>query len=206
MPVDAQQNKITATTKILVFISPLDPLSGKGGQSGPLNYLFSAGTKHSLENNNGIFFKNSKIQLAAVPDGTSNTFMIGETLIGDGSDKAKTVKRQHVVLDAMALKDLNDNSGVKLFEANENIAGDRGHHWIQGKFLQGTFTGTLPINDAKPDVSCGGAGGLSALRTLGKGVNISMGDGSVRFVSLKVSMQVWQAACTRDGGEAVNLN
>jgi hypothetical protein len=123
--------------------------------------------------------------------------MIGETLIGDGGKQAKDVKRQHVNLGPNALKNLNDNSGVQDFAGNKNIAGDRCHSWLDGKFLHGTFTGTRTLNDTKPDVDCGGLGGLSGLRSLERSINVAMGDGSVRSVSVSVSMKTWQAACTR---------
>src|SRR5262249_29010847 len=150
----------------------------KRGDIAPTNYLFSAGTKFSLDKNNGVFFKDSALKITNITDGTSNTIMIGETLIGDGGKEAKTVQRQHVKLDVMALNTLNDDSGVKEFAGNKNIAGDRGHSWIEGKFLYGTFTGTRKINDGRPDVDCGGTGGLSALRSVHKGVNVAMCDGS----------------------------
>jgi len=37
------------------------------------------------------------------------------------------------------------------------------------------------------------------------GVQVALGDGSVRFVSDTISLPVWQAACTRQGGEATQL-
>jgi prepilin-type processing-associated H-X9-DG protein len=188
---------------IPTFLNPMDPQSSHKGKSAPTNYLFSAGTQFSLDNNNGVMYLNSNVKFTQITDGTSNTIMIGETLIGDDGKQAQDVKRQHVALDPMELKNLNDNSGVQDFANNKNIVGDRCHSWIEGKFLQGTFTGTRKINDAKPDVDCGGAGGLSALRGLEKGVNVAMCDGSVRFVSDAISFQTWQAAITRNGGEVL---
>jgi len=201
--VTAQANDPVRTMRIPVLLSPLDPLSTHGGKTGPTNYLFSAGTKQSLANNNGVFFRGSQIMLTHIADGTSNTFMIGETLIGGADGKVKSVQRQHVELDAMNLDKLNDNSGVQEFAAGQNVVGTRCHTWIEGKFLQGTFTGTRKVNDTRPDVDCGGGGGLSALRGLEKGINIAMCDGSVRFVSQAISFQSWQALCTRNGGEVI---
>jgi len=202
-PARAQANDAVRGTVVTVLRSPLDPLVQHQGKTAPTNYLFSAGTKFSLANNNGLFFQNSKVTFTQVTDGLSNTVMTGETLLGDGGTQAKTVKRQHVALDVMALPKLNDDSGVKEFADNKSIAGDRGHSWLLGKFLHGTFTGTRALNDTKPDVDCGGAGGLSALRSLQHGFNVGFGDGSVRFVSPTMAFPTWQAMCTRNGGEVI---
>jgi prepilin-type processing-associated H-X9-DG protein len=157
-----------------------------------------------LEDNDGIFFQNSKINFAKITDGTSNTFMIGETLKGDGGDKAVDVGRQYVLLkDKDALKDLKDESGVQGWKDNKNIAGDRCASWMDGRFLQGTFTGTRGINDEKPDVSCDYAGGLSGLRTLTDGVNIAFCDGSVHYVKKTIKFDVMKLLISRDDGQVI---
>jgi prepilin-type processing-associated H-X9-DG protein len=203
MPVRAQANDQIRSMQVAVFLSPLDPVSTQKIKTAPTSYLFSAGTGFSLADNNGIFFKESQIKFTDITDGTANTLMIGETLIGDGSKQAKDVKRQHVELGPAALKTVNDKSGVQEFANDKKIAGDRCHSWLEGKFLQGTFTGTRTVNDTKPDVDCGGLGGLSGLRTLERTVNVAFADGHVRAVSVSVSLASWQAACTRAANDMV---
>jgi Tfp pilus assembly protein PilE len=201
--VDDEANKKVAATVVKVFLNPQDPETQVNKDFGATNYLFSAGSEYSLKENNGVFFKDSKIKIPDISDGTSNTVMIGETLKGDGMEKATDVHRQHVALKKEALKDLGDESGAKEWKDNKNIAGDRCKSWMDGRFLQGTFTATRKVNDDKPDVDCGGAGGLSALRGLGDGVNVALCDGSARFINMKISMTTWQAAATRAGGEVL---
>src|SRR5439155_17825329 len=140
-----------------------DPLVRVPQDYGATNYLFSAGSKPTLKDNDGVFYQDSGVSLAAIPDGTSNTILAGETLKGDGGTKAVDVRRQHVVLDKDALKDFKDETGVDDFANNRHIAGDRCASWMDGRFLQGTFTGTRLLNDARPDVNGAGLGGLSAL-------------------------------------------
>jgi type II secretory pathway pseudopilin PulG len=190
---------------IKVFLSPQDPVMSVETNAGATNYLYSAGTKPSLKGNDGVFFQDSKIRFPAdIPDGTSNTLLVGETLKGDGGKKAADVKRQHVLLDIKALDGLNDESGVEQFKENKHIASDRCASWMDGRFLQGTFTATRSLNDAKPDVSCGGDGGLSALRSLDDQVSVAMCDGSARLVDAKkVSLQTWKLLAGRNDGQPI---
>jgi hypothetical protein len=200
---DDPANAAARSTLVKVFMSPLDPQERPNKDFGPTNYVFSAGSKPSLKDNDGIFYQDSKTKFTDITDGTSNTLMIGETLKGDGGTKAKDVKRQHVKLKADALKDLKDDAGEQDFKDDKNIAGDRCASWMDGRFLQGTFTGTRQPNDARPDVDCGGAGGLSALRSLHDTVGVAMGDGSARMVKKTVSKETWKALVTRNGGEVI---
>jgi prepilin-type processing-associated H-X9-DG protein len=189
---------------IKTFLAPIDPVESVKKDHAPTNYLFSAGSKASLESNDGVFYLDSATKLTDIKDGTSNTIMAGETLKGDGGEKAVTVKRQHVRLKKDALKDLADDAGVKDWKDGKHIAGDRGASWMDGRFLQGTFASNRAINDEKPDVDCGGAGGLSGLRTLMATTNVAFCDGSVHSLSTGVKLDVLKALATRDGGEVIN--
>jgi prepilin-type N-terminal cleavage/methylation domain-containing protein/prepilin-type processing-associated H-X9-DG protein len=203
-PITDKANAAAAEVTIKICLNPQDPVQNVQKDRGATNYLFSAGTKPSLEENDGIFFQNSKITIANITDGTSNTFMIGETLKGDGSTKAVDVKRQYVLLkDKGALKNLKDNAGSEDWKDSKNIVGDRGASWMDGRFLQGTFTGTRSINDERPDVSCDYAGGLSGLQTQSDGVNVSFCDGSVRFVRKNVKFEVLKLLISRDDGQVI---
>jgi prepilin-type processing-associated H-X9-DG protein len=77
---------------------------------------------------------------------------------------------------------------------------------MDGRFLQGTFTATLTMNNKDPDVDCGGAGGISALRGLTDGSNIALCDGSVRFVSNKISLVTWKNAADRADGNVLGAD
>jgi hypothetical protein len=129
--------------------------------------------------------------------------MIGETLKGDSGMKAMDVHRQHVQYKKVALEKLNADSGVADFQADKNIAADRCGSWMDGRFLQGTFTATRTLNDPKPDVNCAGVGGLSGLRSLSDAVNIALCDGSVRSVNKKVTEKTWKLLAGRNDGEVI---
>ena len=203
-PVDDKANANVRQTLLKVFLSPRDPVMAVSADYGPTNYLFNAGSETALEKNNGLFFKDSKIRFADVTDGLSNTALAGETLKGDRQvKKGASVWRQHVAYKAEALKGLMDNSGVQDFEKGKHIASNRCASWMDGRFLQGTYTATRPLNSELPDVDCGGAGGLSALRSLDRVFIIALADGSVRVISPKIKFATWKLLHSRADGEAL---
>ena len=185
-PITDEANAAARKTVIATFLDPRDPIKSVRDDCGATNYLF----------NDQSFFRNSKTKFPQdFPDGLSNTIAIGATLKGDGSEKAEDVRRQYVLLKKDALKGVNADTGAADWKENTHIAGDRCASWMDGRFLQGTFNGKLKLNDERPDVSCGGEGGVSTLRSLNDEIVVGLGDGSSRFVNAKkLSFKTWTYA------------
>lgn len=182
--IDDKANAAMRKVRIKTLLSPSDPIESVN-EWGATNYLF----------NDKAFSLNSKSRIpVSFPDGTSNTIAIGETLKGDGKTKATDVKRQYVFLKKEDLKGTGPNTGVKYFKDGKNIAGDRCASWMDGRFLQGTFNARLMPNDERPDVSCGGISGVSALRSLDDVVLVGLADGSARTVKNTISRETWEHA------------
>lgn len=280
-PVDDRANDKARKVEIKLFLSPLDPQKTVYADRGANNYLFCAGSKPGLKNNNGVFCQDSEVSLGPIAgaNGCSNTLMAVETVKGDGGAKAMDVRRQHVLLKPAslvkpknaptlkvdvervkqwvvdlgsnqfdvrkkateeleklgeaiepALKEakenkptleiskrldqllqkiarerlerleaplgtLKDDAGVPDWKDGTNIAGDRGSSWLDGRFLQTTFTATLPFNDAKPDINVSGLGGLSAVRNLGSPVILAaFCDGHVQTIPVTFDLKSWKGA------------
>jgi type II secretory pathway pseudopilin PulG len=201
--VDDKANAEVRKVRVPTFLSPRDPLMSVSADFGATNYLFNAGSKAALKDNDGVLYRDSKTKFVDITDGTSNTIMAGETLKGDDGGKAVDVRRQHVLLKKDALDGIKPETGVEEWKDNKHIAGGRCASWMDGRFLQGTFSGNRTLNDARPDVSCGGLGGLSGLRSLERITNVAMCDGSARVISQDVKLEVWQALAGRNDGIAV---
>jgi type II secretory pathway pseudopilin PulG len=198
--VDDKANADVRKTIVKTFLDPRDGIKSVSTDFGPTNYLFCAGSKPELADNNGVFYKNSKVTFADIQDGTSNTMMAGATLKGDSAVKATDMRRQHVLLKKEDLKGIKDDAGVKDWEQDKNIVADRCASWMDGRFLQSTFTGTRMLNDGKPDVNCAGIGGLSGLRSVDGTTAIAIADGSVRTVNDKVALKVWKLLADKADG------
>lgn len=98
-PVDDKANNNARARPVKIYRSPLDPQMTVREDAGPTNYLFCAGAKPGLKNNNGVFHQESAVTLGQITngDGTTNTLLAAETLKGDGGTKAVDVRRQHVM-------------------------------------------------------------------------------------------------------------
>jgi len=179
-------------------LAPTD-VGGGGDAEGPsASYVGNAGSTvfgptNGGTNLNGVLYPQSTIKLIHISDGTSNTLLVSEIILGPMAGATDAY-----------------SSGDR-----------RGRIWnaYSGEQLFSTFN--LP-NSTVPDVAYGcnqnfppapctavgtnphGANYNQSARSYHSGgVNAAKCDGSVLFVSASVSLNVWQAAGTRNGGETV---
>jgi prepilin-type N-terminal cleavage/methylation domain-containing protein/prepilin-type processing-associated H-X9-DG protein len=157
---------------------------------------------------NGVFYTESaRITLPGIHDGTSNTALFSERVLGDGN---------------MGLvSPLEDTFNGPNGAPGRPASADEAHAWCQSVDVtnpanqfpifmgapwghgQHVYQHILPPNGR----SCGWLPSLRAAMTASSrhtnGVNVLLGDGSVRFVNNGVNLATWRAIGSRDAGEVV---
>ena len=181
------------------------------------NYMANGGTGQGTFYDtrfptDGLFWNDSKVRVAEVLDGTSNTVFMAETLRGacfttTGSKPAEP-RRQAGSLATVALTIPNQPGTNPLLSDSlcasaTSWLGSHAIAWIWGQTPQTFFnTHALP-NSPVPDCTSNGQGWFRAASMHPGGVNALLGDGSVRFINDRISIVIWQGLSTRKGGEVV---
>ncbi len=200
-------NPIT-TTPVQMFACPSDGSApGQGGNGGSFafqgSYAVCAGGITWVGNvgspvdlgqstaTGGMFFRDSQIRLQTIPDGSSNTLMVSEGIIrGNGTGAWGE-------LGGYWGGAPHGSYGFSTFEVPNTSIPDRVYSCKSTTF---------------PNAPCenGNAGALPGRWNFARslhtgGVNVAMGDGSIRFTSNTVNRLTWQAMGTINDGLVVDL-
>ncbi|WP_237722638.1 DUF1559 domain-containing protein [Singulisphaera acidiphila] len=160
----------------------------------------------------GVFWSDSGVRMAELQDGTSNTMLMSESLLGHGSNvtgpQPADPERQAAGLSSVA-KVLTGVPGSiptlsdALCAAATSWNGDRGISWIWGQTPKGCFDAQRMPNAPIPDCTTNGLGFFKAASRHPGGVNVLFGDGRVQFVRDGLQPQIWRGLATRAGNEVV---
>ncbi|QDT57405.1 Type II secretion system protein G precursor [Caulifigura coniformis] len=134
----------------------------------------------------GMFAANSQTRIRDVTDGSSNTLMLSECLVGAMSQTNPSTAGTCVGGDATTLLPT------------------RGYSWYFGTTATWMFTTVRTPNF--PHVDCERSGVLSNMSARSKhtgGVQVTMADGAVRFVSENLNLATWRALGDRADGNVV---
>ena len=165
----------------------------------------------------GVFWFDSSIRVTDMTDGTSNTMLLAESLLGPGGAAVTGTPlsglprplRVAAALSAGRGRNGAAPGGVSPMFAEADIQGaaswdgTRGFPWIWGQASATLFSAYLPPNSPLPDGLAHNRGWFAARSNHGGGVNVGLGDGSVRFVRDCVQIDTWRALSTRAGGEVI---
>jgi len=204
-PSDAEQDIYTE-----FYVNPGDAFAGG-------NYMVCSGSGTGTDYDirfptDGAFYHRSACGFRDLLDGTSNTLLFAETLLGNHRETSgpepEDAQRQ---VGNVGMRPNRGAPGISGLPPNPDIAsvlagctrwrGLRGSGWIIGKSYTSTFCPYMPPNTPVPDLYAMGVGYFAARSNHPGGVNVGLCDGSVRFISETINLPTWQALGSVGGGE-----
>ncbi len=220
-PSDGEAGK-SFTNSYFASVGPNTQAEGMGGVNGQTGAFTGKGSP-------GMFSYNINYSLRDVTDGSSNTIAFSEALVSH--DALKVARRTgmvnvtgnryyHAFIDpatsaqTMTLLGNCDAKWATSGAAGGDFPNAIGTRWAMGVMGWTMFCTILTPNE-KPwsacRVGCAGCGIdntsiMSATSAHPGGVNVVMGDGSVKFIKNTINRQTWVALGTRALGEVISAD
>lgn len=201
-PLTDSINTAARLTEVPGFLCPSDRENPQPQSGGAINYMGNKGNLHLWggSNQTGIFMNEKSFKFGDITDGTSNTSAFSERLLTDGNNGVVDLKSD-VFLgsgdpnspdEAIQMCYATDTSSLAfqfpLFMGAPWLNG--WHTYLHADVPNRRSCGFYPTKATMPASS----------RHTG-GVNLTLCDGSVRFVSENVDLASWRAVGSRSGGE-----
>ena len=221
-------------TSVAAFVCPsdFDRMTDSSNSNdfvgyGRINYQANAGNDTgtlnaalTVETNNGVFVAFKTIGLAQITDGSSNTALFSERVLGDGAPNTASVPGDWFLINPPSSGradvyatciGLNPN-GV-LGDVNQNSYG--GRTWITGYYTATRYNHLIPPNRNSCVYNDVGATTIASATNEGAtastassrhpgGVNVLFADGSIHFIKDSISNTVWWALGSKNGGEVIS--
>ena len=199
-------NSTLAETQISVLLCPSD--YGSSYRLGVTNYAANQSSGFQQFKGNGPFPGGHGIRLQEITDGASNTAGIAEWVVFVAGSAARPDPLGSIF---DVSQDLTSPNQLDQFAAAcDHVpttfpVSPKGTDWMFGSIGDSQYNHVLPIDRH----SCGDAGDLLlGAVTAGSrhpgGANVLFVDGHVRFLSETVSLSVWRALGSRNGGEVIS--
>ncbi len=194
-PATDASNASVRTSDIPIFRCPTDPGTRPVSDRGPTSYVVCTGNNNSQtvwggggtsqNNGNTVMYGNSSTNFANITDGTSNTMVISECLIGVKYVETQTYDYANIpfCLENTPTATYNNRRGTSWF----TMYADRGPTFA--------YTTQVPPNGLWDVGSC--TRSLSTYNADAQsmhkgGVQTVLGDGAVRFISENIHLPTWQ--------------
>ena len=171
-----------------------------------LNYVVNAGPGVGLSycsrtDTTGIVWRGSNVRVGDLTDGTSNTLLLTETLLGMRGSDTTTLFDHRTQLKRVS-------GGPPCVTPAEDLVqrpasrfeGRRAGQWIRNITYQTFINGFFAPNSKQPDVSHHGECVSGARSQHTGGVNAALGDGSVHFISENIDLDSWRFLHNRQDG------
>jgi prepilin-type N-terminal cleavage/methylation domain-containing protein len=221
-------NSSVAAIAISAFLCPSDPAGAVGppGYDSGNNYYGNEGswlcdccqqTPSTIAPGylpQGPLYNQSCVNLASMTDGTSNTAFFSERSRGQGSPSMKN--DMYMMNTALTIDQTLQMCATMNMSMAMPITSWMGATWTIGDMSCSTYnhvstpntrtcasmTGDMMMMPTSSMVNM--AVDLPPSSSHPGGVNLLIGDGSVRFIKDSVALSVWRALSTRNGGEIVS--
>jgi prepilin-type N-terminal cleavage/methylation domain-containing protein/prepilin-type processing-associated H-X9-DG protein len=163
----------------------------------------------------GIFYYQSATRLASITDGLSNTAFFSEKIRGTDSNDSDARSDSLVMSGTVSMNPTGIDSTYAACQAlsprtTTRLTRRQGMSWVMGEMCCTAYNHVAPPNGQ----TCAGLGFPGTMANMPMqvppssrhpgGVNVMMGDGSVKFIKSSVSLPTWRALGTRAGGEIVS--
>ena len=178
-------------------------------------------TEVTRENNNGIFLTGRAVSIDEIQDGASNTALMAEALLGDGDNSTASIPGDWFAVSATDRGSLVD-ALADLTKSTAGTGASAQFSYSGRTFLPGNVIGTRYNHISLPNGPSALAGvafgssenGISFENTAALhstaassmhagGVNVTLADGSVRFITNEVNQALWWALGSIAGQEVV---
>ena len=203
----APVNLAASQTLLKLLVCPSDGLQGRvpGSPHAATNYVANVGSgtvAYGLIGSGDGVFTQSPLTFASLVDGSSNTAIFSETILG-GGQASTTATPNDPRREVLEMSAGGDPTPAACAGGSGAWSGLRSAKWIDGHYGNALYNHYYGPNPREWD--CGNGHHNKALSTARSmhpgGVNLLLGDGSVRHVNFEIELQVWRAISTREGSE-----
>ena len=222
-------NYLASITPVKLFVCPRDPMGGLNPTAfatqpdgtvsatdryAGTNYVTCIGSGDGSADNTGTWwgqyktsdglFGQTPVTIAGVTDGLSNTVAMSESTMGVGGPDVTGATPTSAAKQVLTLSGSTVTSDANC-AAGGTWSNMRGAKWINGHYADANYNHHLLPNDPRWDCSNASHNpGQAAARSYHTGgVNVLLGDGSVRFVRNAIDPFTWRGLATRAGGEVL---
>jgi prepilin-type N-terminal cleavage/methylation domain-containing protein/prepilin-type processing-associated H-X9-DG protein len=206
-------NMTAALTGVRLFVCPSDqgpwPMAGcnyRGNTGvGPGGHTFA----EFRDSGNGLLPEGETVSMASVPDGLSHTAAFSERIRGSGQKLQPDPSHDYFVLYGSMKSADQLILGCRAAARPGSMSFVDGGRWWFWTGRERTLynhaqTPNGPVADCLYSNMITGQGMATARSFHPGGVNLAMGDGSVRFASERIDQAVWRGLGSRNGREPVD--
>jgi prepilin-type N-terminal cleavage/methylation domain-containing protein/prepilin-type processing-associated H-X9-DG protein len=193
--------------KIPVFLCPSDVRQETQPGWGATNYAVNAGNgaNGGIFPGNGAIIQDGRIRITDLTDGSSQTSMLAESLIGRGGT-ATSLSTPADVQELYRFLAATSPLSEAACAGTTNFQTDRQARWADGAGTTHQFVHYYRPNDSTPDCASRAANWKTARSRHAGGVNLAFCDGSIRFLRETIALETWSALGTRNGGEVATVD